>query len=246
MAIVALDARAGSTYATLPIALLAGIGVSDVLIPLLRRTRVLHARHVAHARHGHAHVDVLPFPGPAGRLRPQLFVLAFFLVFAFFSALLTKPVLPGGLSDLTPLSREERWAMRWMARMTPVSSQVLVIAQRPWEIDKTSEWMPVLGERVSVATVQGTEWLADHAFSHRQWAFNELQGCGNWLPICLDDWSSRTGIDFTHVYIPKNPEGQCCRMLIFALKSDPQYRLVYDGPGAVIFRRRQLYAANGR
>lgn len=241
--IVALDARAGSTYATLPIALLAGIGVSDVVIPLLRRSRVLHGRHVAHARHGHAHADVLPFPAPAGRWKPQLLVLGILFAFAFLSSLITTPGVPGGLPDLTPLSREERWAMRWVARTTPVSSQVLVIAQRPWEIDKVSEWMPVLGERVSVATVQGTEWLPSHAFARRQWAFNELQGCGNWVADCLDDWSTHTGIDFTHVFFPKNPAGQCCQMLIYAMRNDPAYQLVYDGPGAIIFQKRPQYAA---
>ncbi len=242
IAVVVLDARAGSTYATLPIALLAGIGVSDVVVPLLRRGRALHARHVAHARHGQPHPDVLPFPGPAGRLRSQILVLGFFFALAFTSALLTQPGLPGGLPDLTSLTREERWAMRWVANTTPVSSRLLVIAQRPWEIDKTSEWMPVIGERVSVATVQGTEWLPNHAFSRRQWDFNELQGCGNWVTDCLGDWSTRTGIDFTHVFIPKNPAGQCCRMLIFDLKRDPAYQLIYDGPGAVVFQKRPQYA----
>lgn len=236
--IVVLDARAGSTYATLPIALLAGIGVSDVVLPLLRRSRAFYRRHVAHARHGHPHSDIVPFPGPGGRLKPQVLVLGFFGVFALVSALLTKPGLPGGLPDLTSLTREERWAMRWVARTTPVTSKVLVIAQRPWEIDKTSEWMPVLGERVSVATVQGTEWLPNHAFARRQSEFNDLQGCGNWVTACLDDWSARSGIDFTHVFIPKSPAGQCCRMLIFDLKRDPAYQLVYDGPGAVVFERR--------
>jgi len=241
--IVALDARAGSTYATLPIALLAGIGVSDVVLPILRRARTGHGRHVAHARQPHGPTDVLPFPAPLRRVRLQVAVLAVFGVFGFISALITLPGLPGGLPDIAALSREERWAMRWVARATPAHSRVLVVAGRPWEIDKTSEWMPVLGERVSVATVQGTEWLPNHAFGRRQAAFNAVQGCGNWVSACLDDWSRATGIDFNLVFIPKSPAGQCCRMLLYDLRRDPEFALMYDGPGAVVFRRRAQVAS---
>jgi hypothetical protein len=245
IAIVVLDARAGSTYATLPIALLAGIGVTDVVLPVLRRVR-LQVRPVVHPGHSPvtAHGDVLALPAGLARYRLQVTVLAIFLVWGAASALLTMPGLPGGLPDLVSLSREVRWAMRWIARTTAESARILTVTGKPWEIDKTSEWLPVIGERVSVATVQGTEWLPDRAFSRRQDEYNRAQGCGNWVARCLDDWSAVTGIEFTHVLVPKANHWQCCRMLLYDLRRNPAYRLVYDGPGATIFVHRALYASS--
>ena len=46
-----------------------------------------------------------------------------------------------------------------------------------------------------------------------------------------------TGTPFTHVYVPKLRRGQCCGSLLGSLQQDPRYRLVYDGPGAMIVAR---------
>lgn len=225
IAIIVLDARAGSTYATLPIAMLAGLGVSEVVLPVLRRARL--------------QIDGVVYP----RRRAAGPVLGILFAFGAASALLRMPGLPGGLPDLVPLSTEERWAMRWLARTTAASARILAITDKPWEIDKTSEWLPVIAERVGVATVQGTEWLPHRAFQRRRGEFVTAQGCGNWLASCLDDWSRATGQSFTHVFIPKANPWQCCRMLLYDLRRDPDYRLVYDGPGATIFARRPPLAS---
>jgi hypothetical protein len=239
LATVLLDTRAGSTYATVPIALLAGIGVSEVLIPLLRRAR-MHWWH--HPPAGRQATEVVPLG--AGRVPwAAVAVLATLLAFAAGSAMLRMSGLPGGISDLAALSREERWAMRWLARTTPLRSRVLVVSQKSWEIDKTSEWLPVIGERVSVATVQGTEWLPRGAFRRRQSEFNAVQGCGGWLAECLDHWREGTGTEFTHVFIPKANPWQCCRQLLYDLHRSPDYTLVYDGPGATIFTHRETLLA---
>jgi hypothetical protein len=239
LATVLLDTRAGSTYATVPIALLAGIGVSEVLIPLLRRAR---SRWWHHPPATSPATEVVPLG--AGRAPwAAVAVLGTLLAFAASSAMLRMSGLPGGISDLAALSREERWAMRWLARTTPSLSRILVVSQTSWEIDKSSEWLPVIGERVSVATVQGTEWLPRGAFHRRQNEFNAVQGCGSWSAECLDQWREATGQDFTHVFIPKANPWQCCRQLLHALRRSPDYALVYDGPGATIFTHRETLLA---
>jgi hypothetical protein len=221
IAIVTLDARQGSTFSTLPIALLAGVAVAHLLLPAMRRLPVSALRRS---------------PGRAA-WSPE-FVLGVFLVFAAVSALIRTPI-PGGMTDMGSLTSQEREAMRWVSEETSPQARFLVIAGTPWEIDRTSEWLPVLGKRRSVATVQGFEWRPIGEFARKKREYIDLQGCAGWVSRCLQDWSRATGLGFTHVYIPKSPDRDCCRLLRYSLERDRSYRLIYDGPGAVLFARRQ-------
>ena len=127
--------------------------------------------------------------------------------------------------------------MRWVAEETPPSSRFLVIPSTGWETAKTLEWFPVLADRVSLATVQGTEWLPSDAFTDRTDAYDALFECGYRVARCLDAWAAGTGMTFTHVYIPRPPAGQCCWTLLASLAEDPRYDLIYNGPGATIYVR---------
>ena len=165
-------------------------------------------------------------------------MLGLFLAFSTATALTRNPRVGGGLPDMVGLSAGERAAMAWVERETPASARLLVVAGSPWEIDKNSEWLPVLARRVSVATVQGYEWRPVGEFARKKRQYVDLQGCAWWASACLIDWSRATGIPYTHVYLPKPARGDCCRMLRYSLDRDPGYRLVYDGPGAALYARR--------
>jgi hypothetical protein len=221
IAIVTLDARQGSTFSTVPIALLAGVAVAHLLLPAMRRLPAPSLRLT---------------PGRAG-WSPEL-VLGLFLAFAAASALIRTPI-PGGMTDMGALTPEERQAMSWVARETSPDARFLIVAGTPWEIDRTSEWLPALANRKSVATVQGFEWRPIGEFARKKREYIELQSCADWVSECLSDWSRRTGQQFTHVYIPKSPDRYCCRLLRYSLERDRRYRLIYDGPGAELFVRRQ-------
>jgi hypothetical protein len=225
IAIVTLDARQGSTFSTVPIALLAGVAVVQLLLPAMRRVPVATLRRS---------------PGRAG-WSPQ-FVLGLFVVFCTASAFLRNTPVPGGMSDMGSLSPQERAAMSWVERRTPLSAKFLVIAGTPWEIDRNSEWLPVLAHRQSVATVQGFEYRPIGDFARKKRQYINLQGCAGWVSRCLQDWSRATGVGFTHVYIPKSPDRDCCHLLRYSLERDPSYRMIYDGPGAVLFARRSARA----
>jgi hypothetical protein len=221
IAIVTLDARQGSTFSTVPIALLAGVAVAHVLLPAMRRIPVTTLRQS---------------PGRAG-WTPE-FVLGLFLVFATASAFVRTPV-PGGMTDMGALTADELEAMSWVAEETAPDARFLIVAGTPWEIDRTSEWLPALANRKSVATVQGFEWRPLGEFARKKQEYIDLQGCAGWISQCLRDWSQNTGESFTHVYIPKSPDRNCCQLLRYSLERDRRYRLIYDGPGAVLFARRQ-------
>ena len=128
--------------------------------------------------------------------------------------------------------------MSWVARETPSNARFLIVAGTPWEIDRNSEWFPVLAQRKSVATVQGFEYRPLGEFARKKRQYIDLQGCAGWVSNCLQDWSRATGESYSHVYIPKSPDRNCCRLLRYSLERDPAYRMIYDGPGAVLFVRR--------
>ena len=224
--ILVMDARAFATYATLPVAMLAGIGLADVLLPALRglvgpwNARPITLRDLT-----------------AGR---AALILGGGVLLASLAAASNDDHLGGENVFLVPLSPDERAAMRWVAAETPPDSRFLLVTAGVWPADKQSEWFPVLARRPSVATVQGYEWVPGGAFARLVEAYDEVQtgGCSATDSACLDRWSAEHGIAFTHVYVPNTPRGQCCDRLRRSLANDSRYVTLMDGPGAAIFARR--------
>lgn len=95
--------------------------------------------------------------------------LAFGVAVAFmlYVEVVTPLALTGGLIHLGALAPEERAAMAWISEHAPESGRFLVISGDGWAIDRSAEWFPVLANRTSVGTVQGTEWLPGGAFAAR-------------------------------------------------------------------------------
>jgi hypothetical protein len=224
IAIVVLDARQGSTFSTVPISLLAGVAVAQLLLPAMRR-----------AWSGGAPATLRRSPGRRG-WSPQ-FVLGCFAAFSTITVLLRTPNLAGGLPDLVGLTKAERDALTWLRSGTPASARILVVAGSPWEIDLHSEWLPVLGRRVSVATVQGYEWRPQGEFIAKKREYVELQGCAGWWVECVEDWARRTSQTYDYLYVPRRPQRECCAQLQVSLAHARGYRRVYDGPGAVVYQR---------
>jgi hypothetical protein len=232
---LAVDARAGATYATLPVALLAGIGVSDVLVPLLVSRRAAAAPTAVAA----PELPVWRRLLHAARTRPIVAaVTGFFVVYCALAAMSRNSDIGGEGGYLASVSRDERDAMRWVADHTPPTSRFFVVPEDGWPTDRVAEWFPVLAARPSVATVQGREWLPNGAFARYNALYPEARQCGGREAACLDRWADSPGMAFSHVFIPKAPNGPCCDRLSASLRSDPRYALVFDGPGGEVFARR--------
>ena len=204
-----LDGRSFNVLSALQLGLLAGYAVSEVIVPLARDRRVL--------------------------------VLAglFALGYVTFSSLKADQDLHRAL---TP---PERAAMTWVAENTPADATFLVITERFWAGDRAAEWFPVLAQRRSVDTVQGTEWLPkSEGFWPTMERYEAAQQCGGRDGGCILGWSAEYG-EVGYVFIPKTLAGEygdgapsyCCTGLRLNLRGDPAFELVYDGPGATVFRR---------
>lgn len=213
------------TTATVPLALLVGIGVTDFLVDALGRLSVRASSPESNSvRLG------------TEWLSPAL--LTFLLVYATISALVAAP------TTLAALPKSEREAMAWAAHNTPPSSRYLVITGEPWWRDRASEWFPALASRASVATPQGLEWLRGNVYRRRVDVHEIAQACASQGADCLRRLSVQSGITFSHVYISKLGPGQaagedCCVSLRASLLADPSFAVLYDGPGATIFGLRK-------
>lgn len=222
-AIVLLDVRAFPTFTTLPVALMAGICVSEVLLPLLRNHSIGQAGE--------------PAPGAPPRLAAGA-ILGGLLIFALASAMLRSPGLGGEAAELRGLSRAEVAAMTWVRETTPSGASFLVIPDSPWETARTAEWFPALANRYSVATVQGTEWVSGGGFERARRVYDYAYACGYRTTDCLDALETERGIGFDYVYISKDEGRQCCSTLVASLAEAEDWRLVYEGEGASIYLRR--------
>ena len=235
-----IDARAGETYATIPGALLAGIGIAVVFVPVLRTLYATPA-----ATGGALPAGAAPRGRTAALLRfVPAGVCGALLLYAIAGSLTHSPNLGGGMGlTLNALTPEERALMARLDRETPHESRFVVVTGQPWFSDRVAEWFPVLANRVSVNTVQGSEWVPG-GFAREVRQNIGIQGaCANAGGACLADWARSTGRAFTHVYVAKQPRDQCCRALMDALRTDPAYAVVYDGPAALVAERRVGVAA---
>lgn len=227
--IAILDPRSYPTLASVPLAIMAGIAVTDVLAPLIAR---LSRSFAAPDRRA----TLRPIGAPSRVLGPALLVIS--LAYAAVSSVVS------GSQTLAPLAPEERAAMAWVAENTPADATFAVISGESWAKDRASEWFPVLAERTSVATPQGREWLP--GFRDRVEAHKKLHACAMNDVRCLDEWVGETGLSFTHIYVSKSVPStlqryalqECCLGLRQSLLHDPRFSILFDGPGATIFRRR--------
>ncbi|MCM8750096.1 glycosyltransferase family 39 protein [Thermomicrobiaceae bacterium CFH 74404] len=232
LAIHALQPRAADQRAVIPLAMLAGIGIIEVVLPLL--ARVVRATTLLRSSSNGLARGVAHFLLDRTWLL-QVTLLALTVQSAASTAYAFNPLLTG-------LSPDERAAMEWAATSTLRSSPFIVITGEPWfGQDKTSEWFPALTQRVSVDVVQGYEWVG--GFAQRIARHEQLQACATQNSGCLENWALEHNIMFSYVYVtrrPANIEGVLIdrtAAIQASLRSDPRYVVVYDGPGAVIFRR---------
>jgi hypothetical protein len=122
------------------------------------------------------------------------------------------------------------------AAETPPESTFLIVPRGPWQIDRESEWFPVVAERRSVATVQGMEWVLKPSFESVVDRYDEAWDCGFETTRCLDEWVTDEEITFTHVWVPRDGGGQCCDTLLQSLDGDPRFNVVFDGDGGTIYQ----------
>ncbi len=231
--IILLDARAFPTFTTIPVALLAGHALVQIVLPLTRRSTRNASTPVAD-RSTPATFPALPAARDwRGGSLGTVLIGGTLLLYMLGGSLVRAPGFGGEGHFLVGLTSGERAAFEWIDANTPATSRILILPRGPWPADKEGEWLPVLTARVSAATVQGSEWTG--RFEAQVRAYDAAWSCGYGVADCLGRWSSTYDTPFTHLYIPSTDQGQCCGTLLVSLRQSAQYSLLYEGPGGTIF-----------
>jgi hypothetical protein len=135
-----------------------------------------------------------------------------------------------GDSPLHSLTADERAGMEWVAANTAPDATVLVIAGRSWPLDAVGEWFPVLAERRSSSTVQGSEWMGPGAFlAHRNQHAWLLNCASRMADDCVTEWS-RVVEPVDYVFVAGQP---CCRPYLDRVVAGGS-RVVYAAPVVAI------------
>lgn len=232
--IFVVNPRNPATPAAVPLAMLVAVAVHDVLIPGVRATTSVPAPGrwpPAGAPLRPLRVLGLPLP----RVDAAALLLSVLALYAFLSA----RSVAANHELLRPLRPSDHDALRWLATHTPAESRVLVVTGKWFGGDPVPEWLPALTRRVSVATVQGYEWVPGRQFYARWKQSDSLQACGGRDAACLDGWARKHRRAYDYIYLDRVG----ARVLLESLSRAPTAQIVYEGDSVAVLARRPAAAA---
>lgn len=228
--------RSAPTEASVPMALLAAVGLGKVVWP-----GMLRAVDAARGWNRQSAVRSVTPQLPTSRLSWAMEALGMLLLLgAVYLYSPTSHPNPYVLDSLSPANRQ---AMRWISDNTPRSAQFLVLSTTwTWETDSVGEWFPVLAGRKSVLTVQGSEWLPSQLFTRKRNLFDQvryltLEGKGI---DALDSWSRDHGISYSYIFISKEVLGAVdWSKIVASAEKSPNYRVLIDNASVVLLQRKE-------
>ncbi|HMD80631.1 MAG TPA: hypothetical protein VKE92_04940, partial [Anaerolineales bacterium] len=218
-----VEGRSAAGPAAIPLAMLAAIGLMDVVIAALQPKVESEAQQADRVSSVERNV----------------------LLYVFFYLIFSTSQFGLQLSQAT-LYPPDQEAMKWVQEHTPANSRFLVLTgTSSVSCDSVLEWFPALTGRQSIFTVQGTEWTKGVEFNNYVRSTYAVQEC---LPdggaSCLDEAVSRSAYDF--IYLSKTLRVDNCipldlqRTFSYFLEhihDDESFETVYETDGVVILRK---------
>ena len=215
-----VEGRSAAGPAAIPLALLAAIGLLDVILPSLL---TIHPKNLQQLD------DKVP--------AIEFSLLVYVVLYGVFSAYQFGLQ----LSNTSVLS-SDREAMSWIRKNTPENARFLVLTgTSSVSCDSTLEWFPALTDRQSLFTVQGTEWTKGSSFGAFVTSTYAVQKCLSADHIsCLDAAVDRS--QYEYIYLTKrfNPCSLLDAQLRFPLflesiEADSRFAAVYETAEIVVF-----------
>jgi hypothetical protein len=124
--------------------------------------------------------------------------------------------------------------MAWVRANTPADARLAVVSGATWPNDVYGEWLPALADRVSVATVQGREWLDRSAWGHSLAAYQDLQACVRADAHCVITWTRahpEERADYIYVV-----DSSTAHALLLAVEGSPDFQVIRAGDDGVLAR----------
>jgi hypothetical protein len=233
-----LEVRSASTYVVVPFAMLIAIGFEEVVLARFTSGNQLQREFTEKPTTGSWAHHLL-------RNRGARLLAAYVLLYGLASAIIFSVT----SETLRPVQLADRQAMNWIYENTPPESQFLVITGGRWWQDPISEWFPVITQRISSATVQGTEWLPDEEFLESWRKYDALQACSDSDYDCLVGWKNEFNLQNSYVYFTSNqslPQGlkKKCRQLAELGAESHDLVLTFEHQGITMFTSCHLSEPN--
>ncbi len=219
-----VDPRSAATYAMIPLTMMAGIALNEVILPVIARLE----------NSKKPITQDNPFLSP---------IATIFLVTAGFFMLAGTLYFGVQIAGST-LSKANRTAFDWIKANTQPESRFLIMTGEGQILcDSAQEWFPVLTDSVGITTIQGNEWLPDKQYTGAVALQTGVQSClDGTSPLgCIEKYH----LQFDYLYI--NTQGSLknsCRViapvsrgdiLIRTLEENSQYHLAYQSDAVTIF-----------
>jgi len=227
--IVFVNARSLERNLMLPMSMLIGIGIEVFVLPLFTRTTESGDIHHPPEKHTSQGINLM-----------GMFFISFILLRSILTATLFLNLPDNGIGSL---SQEDRMAMSWVSENTDDGSKFILLTNSPtWSSDYVSEWFPALGQRKSLFTVQGSEWLMGNRFEIQKDSYDLVSECLLKGASCLEEVVEDNLIDYNYLYLSgylvEIPDsGGFIRFpLVNELKKTLHYELVYENPRVTIFK----------
>ncbi len=159
-----VEGRSAAGPAAIPLAMLAAIGLIDVIFPALQASAKKEAE--------------IPSDQVSSIERNVFFYLLLYLVFSAYQF--------GFQLSTATLYPPDEEAMLWVRDNTPADARFLVLTGTDSvSCDSVTEWFPAITGRQSLYTVQGTEWTKGDQFGAFIQGENDLQGMlRKWAVVC--------------------------------------------------------------
>lgn len=218
-----VEGRSAAGPAAIPLAMLAAIGLAEVIIPALQSSV---------KREAEPSEVVLPVE------RYVFFYLLLYLIFSAYQF--------GLQLSYATLYPQDQKAMRWARENTPSDARFLVMTgSTSVSCDSVLEWFPALTGRRSLFTVQGAEWTKGEEFVSFIQATNDLQACFDEDPACVEGLIDPS--EYEYVYLSKVLRVDNCKPLpaarvftyfVESVRADSRYEVVYETEGVMIYKPR--------
>ena len=218
-----LEGRSAVNLAAGPLAMLAAIGLVDVVFAALQSSAGNEAKQSVQV----------------SSVERNLFI--YLLLYLLFSAYQF-----GYQFSNTALSLFDRQAMEWTRQNTAQDSRFVVLSgSTSVACDATSEWFPALADRASIFTVQGREWTLGKDFGTFIREAGRVQACVNSGMACLDEQIGPG--DYDYLYVSRHLRVNNCALLelgrdfsffVEGVNHDARFESVFENDEVVIYKLR--------
>ncbi|NJC97788.1 MAG: hypothetical protein C3F07_00960 [Anaerolineales bacterium] len=215
--------RSAANLAVIPLAMLAAVGLAEVILPALQPSAWKEA-------------------GKSNLLIPvERNVSIYLMLYLVFSAYQF-----GFQLSASTLRPSDQAAMAWVRKNTAADSSFVVLTgTSSVACDSVSEWFPALTGRRSIYTVQGTEWTLAEKFGGFIQKSADVQACMNEDAACFEDAVGPSTYDY--IYISKILQTNNCAPVdgvkkfpyfIERIKGDGKFEVMYETGDVLVLKRR--------